>query len=179
MVKAFIVGLVIGVLLVSGGIYYYFASGMAPVATTDPSMPFERQLAHKALDAHIEKAAVPAPPIPADEANLLAGANVYKDQCAGCHGLAMGPDPSISDAMFPHAPMLLKGKGVTDDPPSESFWKVENGIRLSGMPGFKGTLNDTQMWQVAQLVANADKIPNSVKAVLAPVSAGGAPAGER
>jgi mono/diheme cytochrome c family protein len=57
---------------------------------------------------------------------------------------------------------------VTDDPPSESYWKAANGIRLSGMPAFKGVLTDTQLWQVAQLVAHADKMPDSVKKALEP-----------
>jgi mono/diheme cytochrome c family protein len=34
---------------------------------------------------------------------------------------------------------------------------VANGIRLTGMPSFKDVLTDTQMWQVSQLLANADK----------------------
>jgi len=69
--------------------------------------------------------------------------------------------------MFPHATLMFKGKGVTDDPPTESYWKASNGIRLSGMPSFKGTLTDTQLWQVAQFVANTDKLPDSAKQVLA------------
>ena len=47
--------------------------------------------------------------------------------------------------------------GVSDDPPGETYWKVSNGIRLSGMPSFQNTLSDTQMWQVSLLLANADK----------------------
>ena len=47
--------------------------------------------------------------------------------------------------------------GVTDDPPGETYWKVSNGIRLSGMPSFKDVLTDNQMWQVSVLLANADK----------------------
>jgi mono/diheme cytochrome c family protein len=70
--------------------------------------------------------------------------------------------------MFPHAPLLFKDKGVTDDPPQESYWKAANGIRLSGMPSFKGALTDMQLWQVALLVAHANEIPDSVKKVLAP-----------
>jgi mono/diheme cytochrome c family protein len=70
--------------------------------------------------------------------------------------------------MYPHAPLLFKGKGVTDDPPQESYWKVKNGIRLTGMPTFAGVLDDNQMWQVALLVANADKLPDSAKKVLVP-----------
>jgi mono/diheme cytochrome c family protein len=37
---------------------------------------------------------------------------------------------------------------------------------MTGMPGFKGQLSDTQLWQVSQLLANADKIPESVKTAL-------------
>jgi mono/diheme cytochrome c family protein len=64
--------------------------------------------------------------------------------------------------MYPKPPRLLEGKGVTDDPAGESYWKVANGIRLTGMPGFHGALTDTQMWQVSLLVAQADKLPKSV-----------------
>jgi mono/diheme cytochrome c family protein len=47
--------------------------------------------------------------------------------------------------------------GVTDDPPGETYWKVANGIRLTGMPSFEKVLTDTEMWQVSLLLANADK----------------------
>jgi len=47
--------------------------------------------------------------------------------------------------------------GVSDDPPGETYWKVANGIRLTGMPSYKPQLSDTEMWQVSQLLANADK----------------------
>jgi thiosulfate dehydrogenase len=55
---------------------------------------------------------------------------------------------------------------VTDDPASESYWKAANGIRLSGMPSFKDKLTNTQLWQVSQLVAHANEIPESVRKVL-------------
>ena len=56
--------------------------------------------------------------------------------------------------------------GVTDDPPAETFWKVANGIRLTGMPGFKQSLSETQMWQISLMLANADRLPRSVTALL-------------
>jgi len=37
---------------------------------------------------------------------------------------------------------------------------------MTGMPGFKDRLTETQIWQVAQLVKNADKITPAVKAEL-------------
>ena len=78
--------------------------------------------------------------------------------------------PVIAANMYPHATLMFKDKGVTDDPPQVSYWKVANGIRLTGMPSFKGVLNETEMWQLALLVANADKIPDSAKKLLVPES---------
>jgi mono/diheme cytochrome c family protein len=69
--------------------------------------------------------------------------------------------------MFPKPPQLFDGTGVTDDPAWETYWKAANGIRLTCMPGFKGRLNDFQLWQVSQLLANADKVSPAVKAALA------------
>jgi mono/diheme cytochrome c family protein len=65
--------------------------------------------------------------------------------------------------MFPRPTGLFEGKGATDDPASESYWKAANGIRRSGMPAFKEKLTDMQLWQVTQLVAHANAIPESVK----------------
>jgi mono/diheme cytochrome c family protein len=165
-VKNFLIGLIIGVIVVPLCVFVYFATGSAPVATAAPAMPFEKMLANAALHARLEKEMPKTVPVPADEPNFLAGANVYRENCAACHGIPGGTPTAISRGMFPKAPKLLEGKGVTDDSPGESYWKVANGIRLSGMPGFSDSLSQTQMWQVSLLVANADKLPNSVKTAL-------------
>ena len=167
MLRVFIIGVVVGFLLVIGGTYYYFVSGMAPVATADPPLPYEKKIASKSKNAHMRKQTLPSSPVAPDEPNLMAGAKVYKDDCAGCHGLPGQPAPAISEGMYPHSPLLFKGKGVTDDPPEETHWTVANGIRLTGMPSFKDTLTDTEVWQVSQLLANADKMSDSVRGVLA------------
>jgi thiosulfate dehydrogenase len=167
MLKGIVVGFILGVIVLMGGVYFYFASGMAPVATTDPMMPFERKLAHMALRAHIEKQHIGDSPVAANEPNLLAGADTYKKDCAMCHGLP-GHPVDLVKMMFPKPTQLFKGKGVTDDPASESYWKAANGIRLSGMPAFKDKLTNTQLWQVSQLVAHANELPASVKNVLVP-----------
>jgi len=167
MLKGIVLGLILGVVVLAGGPYYYFASGMAPVATADPMMPLERKIAKMALLAHIAKQPVGESPVPVDEPNLLTGAEVYKKECALCHGLPDHPADYVT-MMFPKPPQLFKGKGVTDDPASESYWKAANGIRLSGMPAFKDKLTDTQLWQVSQLLAHAHEITEPVKKALAP-----------
>src|ERR1700674_994735 len=168
----FIGGLILGLLLVPFGVYLYVAGGSAPVATTDSDFPFEAFFAHKALNARIKKDMPKNVPIQPNEANYVAGAELYKQHCAVCHGLPLAPKTSIETGMYPRPPLLFEGKGVTDDEPGESYWKIFNGIRLSGMPGFSKSLSETQMWQLALLVANADKLPTSAKAVLvAPIGA--------
>jgi mono/diheme cytochrome c family protein len=59
--------------------------------------------------------------------------------------------------MFPKPPQLMKGKGVTDDPVGETYWKVKNGIRLTGMPGFGASMTDQQMWQVSLYLQQGGK----------------------
>jgi mono/diheme cytochrome c family protein len=165
-VKAFIVGVIIGVILIPLGVYTYFAGGFAPVSTSSEPMPFEKMLARKGLSARVDKEAPKNVPIPTDEANYMAGAQIYKENCAVCHGLPGQPATPIANGMYPKPPQLFHGKGVTDDPAGESYWKVANGIRMTGMPGYRKTLSDTQMWQAAVLLANADKLPPSVQALL-------------
>jgi len=165
-VKTFLIGLIIGLIAVPLCVYVYFVTGSAPVATAAPAMPFEKTLASGALDAHIRKEMPKTVPVPADEADFIAGANVYRENCAVCHGIAGGTPTAISRGMFPKPPKLLEGMGVTDDPPGETYWKVANGIRLSGMPSFSDSLSQTQMWQVSLLLANANKLPDSVKSAL-------------
>jgi len=164
----FILGVAVGIILVALGAYLYFATGSAPVATTDSTMPFEAMMANKALHARIDKDMPKTVPIAADEAAYVAGAGIYREKCEVCHGAPGMQQSAIAKGMFPKPPHLFRGKGVTDDPPGETYWKVANGIRLTGMPGFKANLSDTQMWQVSVLLANADKISDAVKQQLAP-----------
>ena len=140
----------------------WFRFGRPPVAVADPPLPFERQLTQIPLNARIDREAPSAVPIQADENNLVAGASIYRDQCAACHGF-YGKPSSFAAHMYPGAPQLWQQHrnshvvGVSDDPPGETYWKVSNGIRLTGMPSFKDTLTETQVWQVTLLLANADK----------------------
>jgi thiosulfate dehydrogenase len=173
MFKALVIGILIGVLLVAAGAWFYFTTGWAPVAVADPPMLLEKKLAHGALHARIGKDShVDPAPVPLSEATYLAGADIYKQNCAVCHGLPGEPETAIAKGMFPKPPELFHGTGVTDDPAWETYWKAKNGIRLTGMPAFKGSLEDTQLWQVSVLLANADKISPAVKAALASTASG-------
>jgi mono/diheme cytochrome c family protein len=157
-----LLGLVLGVILVPAAVLAWLRFGAVPVAVSDPPLPQERLITHVPLNARIEHEMVKTPPVEVDEDNLVAGAQIYRDQCAACHGFH-GKPSSFGAHMYPPAPSLWEKHhnsevvGVSDDPPGETYWKVANGIRLTGMPSYKSILGDTQMWQVSLLLANADK----------------------
>jgi len=168
----FLIGVGIGVILVPAAVLVWFHFGSVPVAVADKPFPQERLLTHIPLNARIDKELIKTPPIQADEAAFVAGAQIYSEQCAACHGLS-GKPSSFGAHMYPDAPPLWEKHpngpvvGVSDDRAGETYWKVSNGIRLTGMPSYKEVLTDTQMWQVSLLLANADKpLPPAALAIL-------------
>ena len=162
----FVLGFAFAVFLIAVCGLSYFMLGFAPVATAAPPMPFEATLAGIALNKAISRAAPQAVPLTASEDNFMAGAHLYRTHCAVCHGAPGEPETAISKGEFPHPPQLFKGKGVTDDPAGETYWKVANGIRLTGMPAFGQSLTGDQIWQLSLLLANSDKLSDSVKSTL-------------
>ena len=162
----FLAGFIFALVLIPACMYVYFRYGYAPVATASSPWPFETTLAHMALGARIEKEAPKTVPFQATETDLQEGAHLYREHCAPCHGLPGQPKTAIAVGMYPVPPQLFHGKGVTDDPAGETYWKVANGIRLTGMPAYTKSLTDKQMWEVSLLLAGADKLPGSVGDVL-------------
>jgi len=163
----FLVGLILGLLILPVAALLYLRLGHPPVAVADEAFMFERQIVHGPLRARIDGEMPKKSPISPSETNLLIGAHIYRQQCAACHGL-YGRPSAFAEHMYPDAPQLWQPHGaavvgVSDDPPGETYWKVSNGIRLTGMPSFNHVLNETQMWQVSMLLAGADKpLPSDV-----------------
>ena len=159
--KGFLLGLILGLLAIPVFVYLHFRIGHPPVAVADAPYMLEEQIVEVPLHARIDKEMPKNAPIEPSATNLEAGAHIYRQQCAACHGL-YGRPSTFAEHMYPHAPQLWAPHrdgvvGVSDDPPGETYWKVSNGIRLSGMPAYNKVLNETQMWQVSLLLANADK----------------------
>jgi len=164
-------GFLLGVAAVALGLLGYFKFGPLPVAVADAPLPFEKQIVKLPLNARIDRETRNAP-FGISEDVFESGAHVYRAQCASCHGTP-GRDVAFAKHMFPAAPPLWKAHGthgvvgVSDDPAGETYWKVANGIRLTGMPSYSHVLSDTQMWQVSLLLKNADKeLPAPVSQIL-------------
>jgi thiosulfate dehydrogenase len=166
-----VLGFVLGVVAVACAVAVYLKWGSPPVTTADKPFPFEKQLVQVPLAARIDRQ-MQKPPFGTSEDVYEGGARIYRADCAECHGTP-GHDVAYAKYMYPVAPQLWKKHakgnvvGVSDDEAGETYWKVSNGIRLTGMPAFKHVLSDTQMWQVTLLLKNADQqMPDPVMKIL-------------
>ena len=155
------ISFIAGLLVLPLVIYLYLAFGKPPVAAADTPFPFEARIVKIPLRARIEREIPAASPIEATDENLNAGAGIYEDKCEICHGIS-GEPSAIGNKMFPNAPQLWAKKksgvvGVSDDPVGATYWKIKNGIRLTGMPAYDKALTETQLWQISLLLSLADK----------------------
>ncbi len=169
----FLLGVVVTLLLIPIAGLLYLRFGNPPVAVADTPFPYEKQIVHIPLNARIHRDMPHTVPIEATPANLIAGAKIFHAQCAECHGV-YGHPTDYAAHMYPPAPQLWwphswnpKVVGVSNDPPGVTYWKVANGIRLTGMPSFDHVLSSTQMWQVTLLLKHADEsLPAAALAIL-------------
>jgi thiosulfate dehydrogenase len=164
-------GFILGIVAVMAVVFLDLRFGALPVAVADKAFPFEAQIVKVPMQARIDREKKEAP-FGISEDVFEGGAKVYHTECASCHGTP-GHDVGFAKTMYPAAPQLWKKHpsggvvGVSDDEVGETYWKVANGIRLTGMPSYSKVLSDTQMWQVSLLLKNADKdLPTPVAQLL-------------
>jgi thiosulfate dehydrogenase len=143
--------------------FLYLRFGYVPVAVNGPVIPFEELLAGTAVQARIARDAPAKAAFPATEENLVAGAKIYREQCVECHGQSGGTPSVASKGMYPPPPQFFERKVMGNDPVGQNYWIVANGIRLTGMPGYRQSLTEQQLWQVSQFLSNRGNLPDSAK----------------
>jgi mono/diheme cytochrome c family protein len=157
----FVQGLIVGASLVPLAVLLWLNSDKVPVAVKDQSLPYEQWIVNLPLANRIQRE-LKSQPIKADEKALMSGASLYSEQCAACHGL-YGKPSTIAEHMYPSPPSLWDKQtngdavGVSNELSATIYWKVSNGVRLSGMPAFEHQLTDNEIWQISLLLSNADK----------------------
>jgi mono/diheme cytochrome c family protein len=159
-----VLGFLAGLVLVPLVFLCWFASTSLPAAVADKPLPMEQRITFRPLLQRALKEAPKKAPFDPDEENLTSGAQVYRDECAVCHGFH-GKPARLAPHLYP-SPLQLWEKhpgasgpivGLSDDPAGVTYWKIANGMRLSAMPAYKGVLTDSQLWEVSLLLANSDK----------------------
>lgn len=167
MARGFILGVIVALAGVIAGGYIFIKVGALPAGQDSKPGKLEKWAANTSLAATINRETrglvIPLQPT---EANLTAGADLYVANCQLCHG---GPDASaskIAKGLTPDPPQLAKD-GVEDDPEGTTYWKIVHGIRFTGMPSFRETLSDHEMWQITLFVKHMDSLPPGSRAAWA------------
>ncbi len=165
---SFVYGVLFAVVLCAGAGLSLIALSRMPVAVADPALPMEERIVDVPLDARIERERL-VPPFAPNQSVFEVGALIYREQCASCHGTP-AKDVVFAKWMYPRAQQLWKKHeqsavvGVSEDEAGDTFWKVKNGIRLTGMPAYGAILTEEQMWDVSLLLKAAGQpLPDSVK----------------
>lgn len=163
--RNFVLGILVTLVLIAGGTFWYTRTGRVNFQADQTPSPAERWFAGGASDAYIQRnAAHTKNPVAATEPNLVAGAQIYVNHCAGCHGTPSSPDTPLMHSFNPPVPRFFKY--APDMPDDQNFLVIEHGMRWTGMPAWDKTLTNQQIWQVTTFLSAIPKLPAAAKKVL-------------
>ena len=107
--------------------------GFVSMRADNPPSKLETALAGGAMDSSVARAATKVTnPVAADDVNLVAGALLYRDHCALCHGDPIHPKAPLAESFNPRAPQFMNNK--PDMPEYQNYFILQHGIRWTGMP---------------------------------------------
>ncbi len=131
----------------------YLFGGFYNVAANERSPGFIDQAIEQIREASIARHAGATPPISLDDAaNIQAGARAFAARgCVICHsGPGVQRDLFARNGMNPGPPGMRR---AAEEEPSEIFWIVRNGIRMTAMPSFgRVGVKDDEIWQIVAFV---------------------------
>jgi thiosulfate dehydrogenase len=164
--RGFIGGLVAAVVVAGLLLFGVVETGAVPAGADAPMLPGERWASHTALNATIAREAPKAPyPYTATDADIAQGAKLYVQNCAVCHGSGSGTPDAIAHGLGVRPPQFAK-HGVDDDPEGVTYWKIEHGIRFTGMPAYHPAIDEKSIWQMTYFLKRApDHLPAAAKRI--------------
>src|SRR5437667_12006723 len=98
-------------------------------------------------------------PVPVSDDVIAEGRDHFADHCAVCHGNDGGGNTEMGRGLYPRAPdMRLPATQNLSD--AELFYIIENGVRLTGMPGWTtGTKEgETLSWHLVHFIRHLPKL---------------------
>lgn len=156
--RNFLAGILFTLLVMILGALFVLWRGYIEFRADTPPSWMEKNLAMAAVDASTDRYAPEKKnPIPETDENILAGAKIYRNHCAGCHGDAARPDSAFGAAFYPPVPQFFRE--APDMPENQNLYIIQHGISWTGMPGWTGTLSEREMWQVVTFLSRIKKLP--------------------
>ena len=165
--RNFILGILFTVIVAAVGGFVCIKKGYVDFAADQKPSMIESKLAMAAVDASTDRRAPDAKnPVAPTEENLVAGAKLYLDHCAGCHGVSSNPDGQFAKSFYPPIPGFFHD--APDMSEGENFYIIQHGVRWTGMPSWSKTLSEQQIWQVVTFLSNIEKLPPAAQQVFGP-----------
>jgi mono/diheme cytochrome c family protein len=146
------------VLLVPLGTYAFVKSGAYNVAASHPHTKFTEWLTHEAMIHSVRRqsAGIQAPAhIGAQQ--VVRGFCTYETHCVACHGAPAVAREQWVAGMEPSPPYLLDATSKWTS--SQLFWIARNGIKMTGMPSWRDSLSDGQIWDVVGFLEAMRDLP--------------------
>lgn len=84
----------------------------------------------------------------------------YEDHCASCHGTDGRGHTEMGEHMYPRVPDL-SGASVQQLSDGTLFYIIQNGVRWTGMPGWKSEHRADETWRLVALVRQIPSLPAS------------------
>ena len=91
-------------------------------------------------------------PLAHDAAALARGQELYKVQCAPCHGGPRMPPGPFAAGLHPSAPDLSLTEIQEHFSDGMFFWTVSEGIGSTGMPSFAASLQPNDIWALVSVI---------------------------
>ena len=140
------------------GVVGYVKSGIYNVAASQPHTKFTEWLTHETMIHSVRSHAKGiAAPTKAAADQVVRGFCTYETHCVACHGAAAVARQNWVSGMEPQPPYLLDAKHQWK--PRELFWIVKNGIKMTGMPSWRDSLTDDQIWDVVAWLKASGELP--------------------
>ena len=156
--RSFLLGVIATIVALFVIAFIALKTGRIDFRADHPPSATETHLAMSAVDASTDRHAPDFKnPLQATEANLVSGADLYLNHCAGCHGLPSNKDSVFANSFNPPVPVFFKD--APDMAENQNFYIIQHGLRWTGMPAWNKTLNDTQIWQLVTFLSNIEKLP--------------------
>ena len=149
------------VVIVPLGVFGFVKSGIYNVAASHPHTKLTEWITHETMihSARRHAASIEAPRA-FTAGQVVAGFCRYETHCVACHGAAAVAREQWVSGMEPSPPYLLDATSKWT--PSELFWIVKNGIKMTGMPSWRDSMSDAQIWEVVGFLEASRRLPPQV-----------------
>jgi mono/diheme cytochrome c family protein len=154
----FLIGGAAALVLAGAAAFAFSQSGLYNVGAAMPHTDFTEWLTQGTMirSVRLHAKGVHAPER-FNDAKVVAGFCQYEVHCLSCHGAAGVANDSWVNGMEPSPPYLLDASRKWTRP--QLYWIVSNGIKMTGMPAWKRTLTDEEMWSIVAYLEATDRMP--------------------